>query len=134
MKRYPPVRTLATAAVLALGILSGPAGLAHAEPNVFTSRDLCRAAGHVWVDGRGCAVYKCPGDKQHGDRRTVREHIPGQYLGRVVTQQCDGFTGQWVTLRTESPESPEVPPRNGTIEQTDSTPTRPTRPLPAGPL
>jgi hypothetical protein len=56
----------------------------------------------------------------------VRERIPGQLLGRVVTQECDGFTGQWKTV------SAAAPSQGPTLEQADSTPAQTTRPLSTG--
>jgi hypothetical protein len=122
------VRTLATAALLALAIVSGSIGLAHAESNTSPA-GRCKAGGGVWVEGRGCADQKCPtswGGASHGDRRVVRNRVPGQFLANGdVTQECNGFTGQWVTVNAPAPS------QGPTLETVETTPLVPVAPRPS---
>jgi hypothetical protein len=128
MKLHLQLRTLAVAALVALAILTGPAGLALAAPR--SPAQECRAGGGVWVEGRGCAYYRCDGDAVHGQRRVVRNRVPGQILASgEVTQECNGFTGRWETVNAPAPSQGGTVP---TLEQTDSTrplPTEPVQPL-----
>src|SRR3712207_5518358 len=91
MNVHQHLRTLASASLLALAIVNVPAGLAYAAPKSEAQRN-CETRGFTWVAGRGCADKECPdntGGARHGATRQVRQRIPGQYLGPVVTQVCD---------------------------------------------
>jgi hypothetical protein len=127
MKLHPPVRTLATAALLALGILSGPAGLALATSN--DAERSCNARGyHYDTQRQECWDKKCTWDGrtyEPGADRTIRS--PG---GGVWTLICNGGTGHWVTLGpTQTPETHPLVPETGTARPGVSSPTTDTTPL-----
>ena len=99
------VRTIGAAFLLGLAILSVPAEFAHAR--TYTNRASCEAAGFYWDSSKGCADQSC--------RHDGRNYLPGDiihvrspFTGRTINYMCDGWTGQWVVLRTWQ-ESPQVP-------------------------
>ena len=128
MKLHPPVRTLATAAVLALGILSGPAGLALAAPS--DAERNCNARGYAYdTDRQECADKKCTHDGRTYEPGSIRT-IPRTIGGGVWILYCDGRTGQWGVMNsTQTPELPAILPETGTARPGVSSPTTDTTPL-----
>jgi hypothetical protein len=118
MTLHLPVRMLATAALVALAVLSGPAGLAFAAPN-DEAKARCQARGYVWDDQKGCADKRCRiggEDVGHGYVwRTTNSN------GTVTNWVCNGWTGEFDLQRTATPQGPAAPPRGGTAEQPAST-------------
>src|SRR5215207_5089894 len=105
-------RTLTMASLLALALLSVPAGLAHAAPK-STAEAICRAQGFAYDPALGCADNFCinPDGGAAVSPGTAYVHKGTQYM-------CNGFTGLWdkvggrtqttTTGRTGTP----VPPVN----------------------
>ena len=131
MLMFQPVRTLTTAAVLALAIVSVPAGLAHAAPNDAAKAD-CERRGLAWDDQKGCADKVCNDDWQakfHGWAKTVVRN------GQAYLLVCNGWTGQLEpggVSRTQTGTRVDhaVLPGGGTIEPTGTTPRLPGRTSP----
>ena len=120
------VRTLATAALLALAVVSMSTGFAHAK--VHTTKASCEAAGYYWSHTRGCADQTCVHNGTH--------YWPGEAVlmngGRYA---CNGYTGEWVAVRTTQPAGPiaPAPTTNApTWPSTPSTPWSPVTPLHVG--
>lgn len=100
------VRTLAMAGALAVVIMTSPAGLAFAAPRDADAKS-CRAAGYVWDAKKGCSDKRCPNGgfgAKHGDER-----VEGRYPNLRTVYRCDGFTGNWVKVRTEGDGLTVVP-------------------------
>jgi hypothetical protein len=131
MKLHPPVRTLATAAVLALGILSGPAGLALAAPS--DAERNCNARGYAYdTDRQECADKKCTHDGRTYEPGSIRT-IP-RTLGGTAYVVCNGRTGQWGYIgMTQTPAPhPLVSEQPGVSSPTtDTTPLAPVAPRPS---
>lgn len=95
------LRTVATASLLALAIISLPATSAYAAPN--TPQGRCADRGGVWDPNRGCATKGCESDSgyhSHGEKITlISGSFPGYVkLRKTTTYKCDGFTGNWVQV------------------------------------
>jgi hypothetical protein len=108
MKLRTPLGSLATASLLALAIVSLPAGSAYAtatNPKNKTAT-TCQAQGYEWDDVKGCADKTCTmyGETYHHGQFTNR--------GEDIVY-CDGYTGNWVLIRTR-PRSGPAAPRAGT--------------------
>ena len=105
-------RALATAAMLTVAILSGPAGLAHAD-----DKASCQGRGGAWNPTFGyCMDHTCEHDGQTyqgGDfiAVTATQYGWGTSGSRSTTAfyMCDGRTGQWILIRT-APTGPPVAP------------------------
>ena len=91
------VRTLVMAFMLALSIMSVPAMqvVAHAEP--ICKPEICGSLrcnwdGHTWYDPGVSVIAQGPPD------------------GKTHVYYCDGTTGHWVIMRTQTtPQGPVAP-------------------------
>jgi hypothetical protein len=83
------LRTLATASLLALTVISLPGAQAYAAPNTNPRAADCRARGYLWSDSQGCADKQCSlwdGKSEPGDV---------VIWGAGTAFYCNGFTGTW---------------------------------------
>ena len=119
------VHMLVKAALLALAVISVPAGHAHAAD----SKESC-AAKHQGFDSAtgSCAGKTCTAGGtiyQPGEVNVVR------LLGQVIrVEVCNGLTGQMEPARTATPSGPAAPAGNGTLAPTNTTPSGPVAPRP----
>jgi hypothetical protein len=127
MTLHLPLRALATAALVALAVLSGPTGLAFASPK-DEAKAQCQSRGFVWDDEKGCADKRCViGGESVGHGYVWRTTNSN---GTVTNWVCNGWTGEFDLQRTATPQSPAAPPRGGTAEQPASTSSAPAVPRP----
>ena len=105
MTIHKHVRTLASAALLALAIASVPIASAHASR--YQTRQSCEAAGFSWSNTYGCADRLCERDGgYYRDGQQFYEFLPS---GRARVYICDGYSGEWIAARTAEPQVPTAP-------------------------
>ncbi|MFN8634992.1 MAG: hypothetical protein U0893_14135 [Chloroflexota bacterium] len=99
-------RGLVTAALVAVAAASfqpSPANAAMTNPQRKSAAE-CIAGGFVWDSVKGCADKECDNAEAHGSHGDY-------YFGLKYVYYCDGFTGNWVQVRTNdgSTTSPTAP-------------------------
>jgi hypothetical protein len=101
MKFHTQIRTLVTASLLALTIISLPAAQADASAISMIGQAACEAEGGQWDDELGCGTKSC---RVVGGSFWVR---PGTaYMdakGHIYV--CNGHTGQFQARTTSVPEN-----------------------------
>ena len=88
------LRTLAAAAMLALGLLSTPVLQGHVHAEGHNSQSSCNQAGYYWSDEHGCADKQCwsGGTYYEGGETRATYDQDGNLQSMYI---CDGFTGGW---------------------------------------
>ena len=116
MNIHNAIRALTVAPVLAAAILGAPANFAHAEQK--SPQQACAERHGIWVFDR-CADKTC--------RHNGETYYAGEFI-RVLDAwhnstywNCDGFTGQWVQVRTTTPSGPAAPAGSGTVAPAGTT-------------
>lgn len=95
------LRPLGVVALVALALVSGPAGLAHATDNSPGAQQRCTAGGYRWDPvNKECWNLWCPWSDGHYYHPGEVKYVNGQGYS------CDGRTGQFVPLLVAQPAGP----------------------------